>query len=605
MSTDAQPITVLDVYTTFAWVQPVGSGGVNLAVTDARYLQKTVPDTATALETFDAGIKTNSIALVSGTTLSLPAATTTAPATGDTGSSRVVTSQWVRDQGYLTATTGNVTYNGVGPFTTIQSFSANIKTDSVQPYLTGGNVNINSAVADSPPIPDDTTRVPNTNWVNTTITNALNATTLFAKLAGTAVFTALQTFNLGIKTNSIVLVSGSTLSLPAATTTAPVGGDSSSRVVTSQWVTNEAYAKTAIANIWSLLQTFSSGIKTDTISLNIASTLSLPAATTTAPATSDPGSSRVVTSQWVRDQNYSSAAGYVTYSGVGPFTTLQTFDAGIKTDSIIGSFTNSYIDIGTNQTPGGEIRLGSSNSIVKTAGTLTSLTTSGILSIGTDQTAGGLIQLGSSNSIIKTAGILTSLTTSGTLSIGTDQIASGIMNLGSAFTTMTMNALRYVIKVGVSGSGIVEFPIGNNPSGNSALSITVSKKSEVSTSDLNVFNIKSLPIVIDSFTQYGEIVTSGVNKTLSSDVYYTQKVSFIIRNNGGTVQMISATTDKNYTSSGMSIVTSFNSIGFDELRIGITTPTSFGKVSQHYISTLTMYPCITSTGNRNFIIEAM
>jgi len=61
MSTENQPITVLSVYTTFAWVQPIGSGGSSLAITDARYLQKTVPDTATALETFDAGIKTNSI----------------------------------------------------------------------------------------------------------------------------------------------------------------------------------------------------------------------------------------------------------------------------------------------------------------------------------------------------------------------------------------------------------------------------------------------------------------------------------------------------------------------------------------------------------------
>jgi len=63
MTTEFQPIVVLDVYTTFAWVQPVGGGSdsLSLVIADGRYLKKTVPDTATAIETFSAGIVTDTI----------------------------------------------------------------------------------------------------------------------------------------------------------------------------------------------------------------------------------------------------------------------------------------------------------------------------------------------------------------------------------------------------------------------------------------------------------------------------------------------------------------------------------------------------------------
>ena len=413
MSTENQPITVLSVYTTFAWVQPVGSGGgASLVITDARYLQKTVPDTATALETFSGGIKTNSIALVSGTELSLPASTTTAPATADPGSSRVVTSQWVRDQGYTT-TSGFVTYNGAGPFTTLQTFNAGIKTNSIVPI--GSTISISDCEVPSVPIPDNSSRIPNTNWVNqtigflygattpftvqqtfqagiktnqidlysgttlalpvsttttptvpdsttrvpttswvnTTITNALNATTLFAKLAGTAAFTALQTFNLGIATNSIALVSGTSLALPASTTTTPTIPNNTTLIPTTAWVnttiTNainaiSGFATYAGTTAFTALQTFNLGIATNSIALVSGTSLALPASTTTAPATADPGSSRVVTSQWVRDQGYTNAAGYVTYNGAGPFTTQQNFNAGI-TSTVVDPQSSLALDI--------------------------------------------------------------------------------------------------------------------------------------------------------------------------------------------------------------------------------------------------------------------
>jgi hypothetical protein len=514
-------------------------GGFTEAQANALYLKKKVPDTATALETFNSGIKTNSIELVSGTALALPASTTTAPATEETGSSRVVTSKWVRDQGYVTATTGNVTYNGVGPFTTIQSFSANIKTDRVLPYQTGGNVDINSAVADTPSIPDNTARVPTTNWVNTTITNALNATTLFAKLAGTTAFTALQTFNLGIKTNDISLVSGSTLSLPASTTTAPVGGDSSSRVVTSQWVVNEGYAKTTVTNIWSLLQTFSSGIKTNTIT-TVTGNLSLPASTTTAPVDLNDNSTRVPTTDWIvsqaflkasaltnyalktvantwdllqtfssgiktntittvtgnlslpasttvtpvdlndnstlvpttawiKSQNYTSSAGFVTYNGVGPFTTQQTFSSGVKTDSIalnVGSSLSLPASTTTTPTvPDNTTRvpttswvnttitnaLNATTLFAKLAGTtaftavqtfnlgiktnsIVSGTDSATMTIGTNQNATGKVSIGSNSSIVN---IKNDSGAGGSVNIMSSDLTGGNINIGNYSTFLT------------------------------------------------------------------------------------------------------------------------------------------------------------------------
>ena len=78
MSTENQPIAILSVYTTYAWIQPIGgSEGITLSIADGRYLNKVTADTAISLETFNGGIKTNSIALVSGTELNLPATTAT------------------------------------------------------------------------------------------------------------------------------------------------------------------------------------------------------------------------------------------------------------------------------------------------------------------------------------------------------------------------------------------------------------------------------------------------------------------------------------------------------------------------------------------------
>jgi hypothetical protein len=73
MSTENQPVVVLSVYTTYAWIQPIGgSEGITLSIADGRYLNKVTADTAISLETFNGGIKTNNISLVSGTELNLP-----------------------------------------------------------------------------------------------------------------------------------------------------------------------------------------------------------------------------------------------------------------------------------------------------------------------------------------------------------------------------------------------------------------------------------------------------------------------------------------------------------------------------------------------------
>jgi hypothetical protein len=435
---------------------------------------------ANGSELFVNEIKPNTL-----TTVSLPnGATTTPPATLDPGSSRIVTSQWVRDQNFTT-TAGFVTYNGAGPFTTLQSFAADIKTNSIEPYTVGGIININSASANSPGVGDNTARVVTANWVNAAITAALNATTLFAKLAGTAAFTALQTFNSGIKTNtialvsgttlslpniltnSIALVSGTTLSLPAATTTAPGDTDTSSRVVTSQWVRNQGYTDAAGyvtyagAGPFTTLQTFNSGIKTDSIAVNAASFLDLPPSTTTTPIVPD-NTTKVPTTAWV-NTTISNAIGAITgvvrYDVAGAFTTLQSFGAGMEVTDIQGSTTTATIAVGTNQTPGGVLNLGSNDStttvrgIITMAGNtefqntiktdkITSRTTAGSLLVGWDQIPGGTITLGSASSVTTAAGTIKtskieSVTTAGSLLVGWNQTSGGTITLGSASSVTT------------------------------------------------------------------------------------------------------------------------------------------------------------------------
>jgi len=49
------------------------SSGLTLSQANAKFLQKTTPDIATALETFSGGIKTNLISIYTGTVLTLGA----------------------------------------------------------------------------------------------------------------------------------------------------------------------------------------------------------------------------------------------------------------------------------------------------------------------------------------------------------------------------------------------------------------------------------------------------------------------------------------------------------------------------------------------------
>jgi len=465
-------------------------GGFTEAQANALYLKKTVADTATALETFNAGIKTNSISLVSGATLALPASTTTAPATGDTGSSRVVTSQWVRDQGYVTATTGNVTYNGVGPFTSLQTFDLGIRTNTIT-LVSTSTLNLPPSITDTPTIPDNTTKVPNTSWVNTTITNRL---TNYALKTVTNTWDLLQTFSSGIKTNSIALVSGATLALPASTTTAPVDlNDNSTRVPTTQWIVSQAFLKASaltnyalktVANTWDLLQTFSSGIKTNSIALVSGTTLALPASTTVTPADLNDNSTLIPTTGWIKSQNYTSSAGFVTYDGAGPFTTQQTFSSGVKTDSIalnVGSSlslpvsTVPVIDINDSSSKVAYTSwvkttitnaLNATTLFAKLAGitaftavqtfnlgiktnSIDTRTDGATMTIGSNQTSTGIVSIGSNSSIVN---IKNDNGSGGSVNIMSSDLTGGDINIGNystiLFPTWTLTTIEGDVDIG-------------------------------------------------------------------------------------------------------------------------------------------------------------
>jgi hypothetical protein len=123
--------------------------------------------TVNAPITFNAALKTNSIALVSGTSLTLP----------------------------------NIKTNEIALVSGTSLTLPNILTNSIG-LVSGTTLALPAASTTTPVIPDNTTLVPTTAWVNTTITNAINAITGFATYAGTTAFTALQTFNGGVTINS-------------------------------------------------------------------------------------------------------------------------------------------------------------------------------------------------------------------------------------------------------------------------------------------------------------------------------------------------------------------------------------------------------------------
>jgi hypothetical protein len=452
------------------------TGGFTEAQANALYLKKTVADTATALETFNAGIKTNSIALVSGTTLTLPASTTTAPETGDT-SSRVVTSQWVRDQGYVTATTGNVTYNGVGPFTTQQSFSAGIKSNQIVPYTAGGTVELLKPTVLVVPSPDSSNLIPNTAWVNSNLTATL---TDYALKTSANTWNLLQTFSSNIKTNSITTISGF-LGLPLSTITAPELNDNSSFVPSTAWIVSQAflkasaltnYAQKTVANTWDLLQTFSSGIKTNSIALVSGTTLALPASTTTTPADLNDNSTLVPTTAWIKSQNYTSSAGFVTYNGVGPFTTLQTFNAGLNTttpsipDNTTRAPTTSWVNTTITNA------LNATTLFAKLAGTaaftaiqtfnfgiktnaINSITAGATMTIGSTQTDTGKVSIGSNSS---TVNIKNDSGTGGAVNIMSSDLTAGNINIGNYSTfitpTWTLTTIEGDVDIGNAGRDI-------------------------------------------------------------------------------------------------------------------------------------------------------
>lgn len=469
--------------------------GFSEAQANALYLKKKVPDTATALETFNAGIKTNNIELVSGTALALPASTTTAPATGDAGSSRVVTSKWVRDQGYVTATTGNVTYNGVGPFTSLQTFDLGIRTNTIT-LLSAGALNLPPSITDTPNIPDNTTKIPNTSWVNTTITNRL---TNYALKTVANTWDLLQTFSSGIKTNTITLVSGTTLALPASTTTTPADLNSNTTLIpTTAWIVSQSFLKASAltnyalktaANTWDLLQTFSSGIKTNTIT-TVTGNLSLPASTTVTPVDLNDNSTLVPTTAWIKSQNYTSSAGYVTYDGAGPFTTQQTFSSGIKSDSIalnVGSSLSLPASTTTTPTvPDNTTRVptcswvnttitnfvNATTLFAKLAGTaaftvvqtfnlgiktnsIVSITDGANLTIGSNQSTTGKVSIGSSASIVN---IKNDNGTGGEVNIMSSDLTGGNINIGNystvAYPTWTYTTIEGDVDIGNVGRDI-------------------------------------------------------------------------------------------------------------------------------------------------------
>jgi hypothetical protein len=579
----------------------------------------------------------NEIKPNTSTTVSLPnGATTTAPANGDT-SSRIVTSQWVFNQGFLSSAVlaGYAKYASATAFSVLQTFDAGIKSNSI--VTTGGNLELPATILSPAPVAgDNTTRVPTTAWVNSAITSALNATTLFAKYASTTAFTVQQTFSSGIKTDSITTSSGGmVLSLPATSVTAPVSGDTSTRVPSTQWVADEGYGKKTGTNTWSNTNTFTGTLKTDSIALDAGSTLSLPASTTTAPDTGDTGSNRVVTSQWVRDQGFTSASGYVTYNGLGPFVAVQSFSVGIELETIKTPFSSGHLYICSNQTAGGTITLGSTDTVITAAGTFktnaislvsgTELTLPNIKTNAISIVSGTELTLpvattttppvpDNTTKVPTTGWVTTTITNAinaisgfatyaGTTAFTALQTFNGGVTINSAATPLTITAsgTAETYNAGGASAPTVRRFIGST-TGASAMSTTFYRRNIVGNGVANPYKIFTTSSVVTS--QYMELFINGVfTRASGGNNVFSTKATFVITNSSGAINISNLAYPLQYSSVTLPIGISVSLFSATELRLFIDTTGGGGAVRQDYYATLVAYPSMgVSSATSNFTI---
>lgn len=452
--------------------------GFTEAQANALYLKKKVPDTATALETFNAGIKTNSISLVSGATLALPASTTTTPT-----------------------------------------------------------------------VPDNTTRVPNCSWVNTTITNALNATTLFAKLAGTAAFTVVQTFNLGIKTNSIVSITdGATLTIGSnQTATGKVSIGSSASIVN---IKNDN-ATGGEVNI------MSSELTGGNINIGNYSLLPFPT--------------------W-------------TYTNIEGDVNIGNPDRDINIyGNILGTLkTNSIAPTTTN----GGISLGSPTGTMILNGGVT----------GTTQltgTTGNL--LATCDFVLQNGG--------GGGTFNTLQTFNGGVTINSATTPLTITASTASETYTSGGPSEPTMKVlTGNTAGASALSTTFYHYSVAGSSVVEPFRIFTTSSV--ATCQYMELTVSGIlTRSPGAPNIFTTKATFVIHNfnnndAAGQIAMVNLAYPTQYSSNVNVATISTSTPTLSELRISITI--NKGNVTrQNLVATLVAYPSMGALGtNTNFTITA-
>lgn len=177
-----------------------GGSGISLAKANALYLQKTTVDTATALETFSGGLATNSIQNIGTTDLTI----------------------------LNNSTAGNVKVLD-GNYTGSSSGNLNIMTGTYPSFgLSGGNINIQTGTSKG----------------SITIGNFLSS--MFVN--------TLATFSV------LPLSSGSYSGIS--------GGDTSNTIITSNWI-NSTWLSflRSLSNTWSAFQTFNGGLSSNSSTL--------------------------------------------------------------------------------------------------------------------------------------------------------------------------------------------------------------------------------------------------------------------------------------------------------------------------------------------------
>jgi hypothetical protein len=464
------------------YAQDAGSG-ISEAEANALYLRKTVADTATAVETFNAGIVTPSVTSTGALNIVVPA----------------VLSTDVLNVGVVTrGIAGQVHHYSDG-----------------DNCVAGAAVHINNGISNGS----------NTNVMNgTNTTGTLNLMTGGNATGTVNIMTAASSGNVNIKTGN------------NSTGTTTIGQRNTTSQTTTTVKGNVNIASDAIGG--GTNPTINIGNYT---SVGLLTTTNIQGDVNIGTVGGDTVIRDLTADYLTTDVIYGTAAN--AYMEIGK--DITTGPVGNLAISLGNELTTGKVEIGKNQTSG-TITLGSSTSVISVPGKLQTQfirapTTTGITYINDDATGSGCTILGSAGTRTKIAGTLETsairtAATNGALTIGTDQTSGGTITIGSSATTTTMNGTvqAYTIQGGIAvgdvltiASNITSGSINIGTSISSGDHITIGSTTAGSRVVVNsaLANNKIEGTAIGSAMTIGNNITSG-SITIGSALESGNKLTF-------------------------------------------------------------------------------